>query len=137
MYKEEQLDPEKDNGTMPQSLNNLKENVIGHKIVKVSQDNVKGPWGYSEPATVLELDNGKKVQMIYKFDCCARTQVENFALDLEMIDHIIMGVGTTENYTEWHIYCDYGDILKMQVDWTCGNPFYYGYGFHIQVEEIN
>ena len=44
-----------------------------------------------------------------------------------------MGVGTTGEYTRWHIYADLGDVLELTVGWSCGNPFYYGYGFYIDV----
>ena len=44
-----------------------------------------------------------------------------------------MGVGTTDDFQTWHIYCDLGDILELDVAWSCGNPFYYGYGFDIDV----
>jgi hypothetical protein len=26
--------------------------------------------------------------------------------------------------------------MQLKVGWSCGNPFYYGYGFDIQVEDI-
>jgi hypothetical protein len=51
-----------------------------------------------------------------------------------MVEHAILGVGTTEGYTKWHIYADFGDVMQLDVGWSCGNPFYYGYGFDIAVE---
>jgi len=48
-----------------------------------------------------------------------------------------MGVGTTAQYQTWHIYADWGDVLKLEVGWSCGNPFYYGYGFDIDVVEVS
>jgi hypothetical protein len=50
--------------------------------------------------------------------------------------HIITGVGTTDGYATWHIYADMGDVLELSVGWSCGNPFYYGYGFDISVKEL-
>ena len=50
------------------------------------------------------------------------------------MDHVILGVGTTDGYTTWHIYADFGDVMRLKVGWSCGNPFYYGYGFTIRVE---
>ena len=47
-----------------------------------------------------------------------------------------MGVGTTDGFTRWHIYADMGDVLELEVGWSCGNPFYYGYGFNITVESV-
>lgn len=26
-----------------------------------------------------------------------------------------------------------GDVMELEVGWSCGNPFYYGYGFSINV----
>ena len=70
-------------------------------------------------------------------DCCAYTELEAFLLHPERVDHIIMGVGTTDTYTRWHIYADLGDVLELTVGWSCGNPFYYGYGFDIDVVELD
>lgn len=44
--------------------------------------------------------------------------------------------GTTDGYTTWHIYADFGDVMRLKVDWSPGNPFYYGYGFDIAVEPV-
>jgi hypothetical protein len=52
-----------------------------------------------------------------------------------LVDHIILGVGTTDGYTTWHVYADAGDVLELAVGWSCGNPFYYGYGFTITVDD--
>ena len=48
---------------------------------------------------------------------------------------MILGVGTTDGYTTWHIFADMGDVLELTVVWSCGNPFYYGYGFTITVDD--
>jgi hypothetical protein len=29
-----------------------------------------------------------------------------------------------------------GDVLELQVGWSPGNPFYYAYGFHIDVVPV-
>ncbi len=47
-----------------------------------------------------------------------------------------MGVGTTNGYSTWHIYADWGDILELSVGWYAGNTGYYGYGFDINVVDI-
>lgn len=132
-YPEEILGEDDDNGTMPGSLEDLEAAVVGHKIVSVEAAPHEGY--YSQDVTIITLDNGKKVKMIGESDCCAYTDVQSFLLHPDKVDHMIMGVGTTEGFTEWHIYCDYGDILELEVGWSCGNPFYYGYGFTIQVED--
>ena len=139
-YPEEKLGEEVDDGTMPASAQALRDQVIGRKIISVEQGTYeyKHPsWGYQDRnrGLLLTLDNGKKVVLAETGDCCAYTEVNNFMLNVEHVDHVITGVGTTEEYTRWHIYADYGDMLQLEVGWSCGNPFYYGYGFDIAVIE--
>lgn len=131
VYPEETLDPDYDDGTMPGNVATLAEAVIGHKIVSVDQtDEVEdGLWRWE--AVVITLDDGTKVKMYDTDDCCAFTELESFLLHADKIDHMILGVGTTDGYTTWHIYAE--DVLEMRVGWSCGNPFYYGYGFDIRV----
>lgn len=124
-YPIETLDAEDDDGTMPDNVDTLATHVVGHRIVSVERDG----------GTVITLDNGKRVILHDTGDCCAYTEVESFLLHPERVDHIITGVGTTDGYTTWHIYADLGDILELTVGWSCGNPFYYGYGFSISVED--
>lgn len=125
-YEEEQLHRDEDDGTMVESLKALSNEVVGHRVVSVDQE----PRGI-----VITLDNGKRVVMVEIDDCCAYTEVETFLLNPDLIDHVIIGVGTTDGYTTWHIYADLGDVLQLTVGWSCGNPFYYGYGFDIVVKE--
>jgi hypothetical protein len=125
-YEEEQLHRDEDDGTMVESLKALSDEVVGHRIVSVDQE----PRGI-----VITLDNGKRVVMVEVDDCCAYTEVETFLLNPDLIDHVIIGVGTTDGYTTWHIYADLGDVLQLTVGWSCGNPFYYGYGFDIVVKD--
>jgi hypothetical protein len=139
-YEIECLDADwDDDGTMPENVAELEKEIVGHRIVKATKG-VELPhgsvsWGR---ATGLELtlDNGKRVFLVDTDDCCAYTQLESFLLHPEMVDHLIMGVGTTGKYTTWHIYADMGDVLELSVQWSCGNPFYYGYGFSIRVFEV-
>ena len=135
-YPDEMLDQDQDDGTMPESLDNLRKAVIGHRIVSVETAEVTNLWREQVQATVITLDNGKKVRLVGGSDCCAFTEVEAFLLHPEMVDHMVLGVGTTGEYTTWHIYADLGDILELTVGWSCGNPFYYGYGFDITVEDV-
>ncbi len=121
-YAEEVLGPDDDDGTMPASRQELADAVVGHRIVNVQEN-------------VITLDNGKRVVLRSTDDCCAYTELEAFLLHADKIDHVITGVGTTEGYTRWHIYADMGDVLELTVGWSCGNPFYYGYGFDIAVED--
>ena len=133
-YPIEVLDEDHDDGTMPANVEALAEAVLGHRIVAVEQG-VKVPGRYcgEDTATVITLDNGKRVSLADSSDCCAFTELESFLLHADRIDHIITGVGTTDGYTTWHIYADFGDVMEMRVGWSAGNPFYYGYGFSIQV----
>lgn len=135
-YPVETLDEYEDDGTMVDCKDTLAEAVVGHRIVmakKVVRE--RSYWG-SEEVTVITLDNGKEVELAGTGDCCAYTEVESFLLHPEMVDHIITGVGTTDGYQTWHIYADMGDVLKLKVNWSCGNPFYYGYGLTIQVKDV-
>jgi len=132
-YEPEILDEDEDDGTMPASLEALGEAVIGHRIVSVESGvAVPARWGV-ETATVITLDNGKQVRMVDQGDCCAFTTLEAFLLHPERVDHMILGVGTTDGFTRWHIFADAGDVVELTVGWSCGNPFYYMYGFDVTV----
>lgn len=123
-----------DNGTMPQNVADLSEAVVGHKIVSVEKGvEFEGEYGYTKTGTAITLDNGKRVVLADESDCCAYTELDAFLLHPELVDHVIMGVGTTGKYTTWHIYADMGDVLELTVNWSAGNAFYYGYGFDIAV----
>jgi hypothetical protein len=135
-YPTETLDPDYDNGTMPENVARLEEAVVGHRIVSATKEPVKGAWYGEQTGLVLTLDDGTKVGLANTSDCCAYTELESFFLNPEAVDHVITGVGTTDGYTTWHIYADFGDIMELKVGWSCGNPFYYGYGFHIVVEPL-
>lgn len=137
MYETEHLDEDTDDGTMPENVKALGEAVIGHRIVSVEKNvQVPGPYRGTVEGTVITLDDGRRVQIADKDDCCAYTELETFLLHASLIDHVITGVGTTGGYTTWHIYADMGDVLELSVNWSCGNPFYYGYGFHITVTDL-
>lgn len=133
-YPVEVLNEESDDGTMVQSKAALEAAVVGHRIVSVEKERVEHPYGYTSLETVITLDNGQRVELHGTGDCCAYTELEAFLLHPELVDHIITGVGTTDGYNTWHVYADMGDVLELTVGWSCGNPFYYGYGFDIQVK---
>ena len=138
LYPEEVLDPDIDDGTMPANVASLAEHVVGHRIVSVAKETVWDDdtyYHYNREATVITLDNGKRVALFDDGDCCAYTELQAFLLHPESVDHMIMGVGTTDGYTTWHVVADFGDILTLTVGWSCGNPFYYSYGFTIRVLE--
>lgn len=138
-------DSYEDDGTMPANVNDLEQQVIGRRIVKAERttyrhedftatDNTDyfSDWGPDE-AFILTLDDGRRVLLRDSRDCCAYTRLESFLLHPERVDHAITGVATTDGYTKWHIFADLGDILELDVEWSEGNPFYYGYGFDIAV----
>lgn len=142
-YPVEQLGPDDDDGTMPENVETLRKAVVGHRIVSAERGTarvVEGRYGGFDPRDVsgfiITLDNGEKVVMQDDGDCCAYTALESFLLHVDKVDHIITGVGTTDNYEKWHIFADMGDVLELTVGWSCGNPFYYGYGFAIYVSPI-
>ncbi|MGV9659119.1 DUF7448 domain-containing protein [Streptomyces koyangensis] len=135
-YPEESLGEYEDDGTMPGNVETLRDAVVGHRIVSAERNKTRTWWGGSANALVITLDNGKRVELQDTDDCCAYTALESFLLDPGKVDHIITGVGTTDGFTTWHIYADMGDVLKLDVGWSSGNPFYYGYGFNITVKEL-
>lgn len=136
-YPPEELDSDYDDGTMPRNVEQLADAVIGRRIVRAAKETVKYKTGYSDSVMILELDNGTRVTLEDTADCCAYTMLEDFFTHPEMVDHAILGVGTTDGYSTWHIYADFGDVMRLKVGWSAGNPFYYGYGFHIRVRELH
>lgn len=136
-YPEEVLGEDEDDGRMPENVKELEAAVVGHRIVSV-EPNVEVPGRYygTTRATVLTLDDGRRVSLANTDDCCAYTELESFFLHPDRIDHVIAGVGTTDGYETWHIFADAGDVMEMKVGWSPGNPFYYGYGFDIAVEDV-
>lgn len=138
MYEEEVLDPEwDDDGSIVRSKEYLADLVVGHRIVSAELvTNEYHSYGDSDKTMVLTLDDGRRVKMRGYGDCCAFAEVNSFLLNPERVDHVITGVGTTDGYTTWHVYADLGDVLELSVGWSCGNPFYYGYGFIFQVEDV-
>lgn len=132
-YETEVLDPGSDNGTMVDNVNELSELVIGHRIVGTTCTPSTGPFSSMAGKFTLTLDDGTRVELVDTDDCCASTELKSFLIHPERVDHIITGIGTTNGYTTWHIYADMGDVLEMNVNWSAGNPFYYGYGFIIRV----
>jgi len=138
LYPAEVLGEDDDDGTMVGSLTALGDAVVGHRIVSITRGDKPDRYGDAfdaKIATIITLDNGKRVRLIGESDCCAYTEVDAFLLHPDKVDHVITGVGTTNGFTTWHIYADAGDVLELTVGWSCGNPFYYGYGFTITVED--
>lgn len=142
MYEQEILDSEyEDDGTIVENVETLSSSVIGRRIVKAEMrknDPQSRDWyGSGTDAFVITLDDGTEVKLRNTSDCCAYTELETFLLHPDMIDHVVLGVGTTGGYSTWHIYADFGDVLELTVNWSSGNPFYYGYGFDIEVVPLD
>lgn len=135
-----------DDGTMPANVAELAEQVVGHRIVAADKGQAR-VVRYRRPdgtlrtedvqGLIITLDTGKRVLMEDSSDCCAYTSLESFLLHPNLVDHAILGVGTTDGYQKWHIFADMGDVLELTVGWSPGNPFCYGYGFDIQVLPID
>lgn len=122
---------EVDNGTMPDSLEALKEAVVGHRIVRVEEP---GGGSWSKPALRLTLDDATVVTLITREDCCAYTDITNIVSRIDEVDHIITNVTADGDFEKWHILADMESVLELDVSWSCGNPFYYAYGFEISIE---
>lgn len=120
-YVDPTVSEDDDNGTMPESVANLAAAVVGHRIVAVDGNR-------------LRLDDGRTVVLVENSDCCAYTDIAGVVHNLSSIDHVITDVATSDGYTRWHILADAGQVLELQVGWSCGNPFYYSYGFTVEVE---
>lgn len=136
-YPAETLGPDDDDGTIVGNVETLEAAVIGRRIVSAGKETVPHAWrSRGEEAMVLTLDDGRRVILADTDDCCAYTELESFLLDPAAVDHVILGVGTTDGYSTWHIYADFGDVMKLEVGWSCGNPFFYGYGFDIRGEDV-
>jgi hypothetical protein len=112
-----------DDGTIVESVATLGALIVGHRIVKVENPG----------RLTITLDTGLTVELGNNDDCCAYTELESFLWNADKIDHVITGVSTSNGYTTWSIYADMGDVLSLQVGWSAGNPFYYGYGFNFVV----
>lgn len=131
---------EEDDGTMPDNVQELEDALLGRKIVKVEQRKPTIHFGWYEASwseLVLTLDNGKRYVLADTNDCCAYTELQSFLLHPENIDHAITSVETQDGYTKWFILADMEHVLDLEVEWSAGNPFYYGYGFDISVMEDN
>lgn len=135
-YPTETLSGHDDDGTMVENVAALSEAVIGRRIVSAEKEEIEGRYYGTTTALVITLDDGKRVMLSNTDDCCAYTELTEFLLHPESVEHAILGVGTTDEYTTWHIFADFGDVMKLTVGWSCGNPFYYAYGFDIRVQEL-
>lgn len=129
-YNDEEYKAEAE-APLGENLTELNEMLVGQKIVKVEpKDNNNNSYFGT---TVLTLDNGTQVNLRDSGDCCAYTEMENVIQHLPELDHVITNVTADDGYERFHIFADLGEVLELQLSWSEGNPFYYGYGFHIDV----
>lgn len=117
---------------MQANVDELAEAVVGHRIVKV-EPHTAGPEYFDRSGTAIFLDNGKKVLLRDTDDCCAYTELSDFLLYPDRVDHMITGITTGDDFSTWHIYADMGDVLALDVSWSPGNIGWYGFGFNIEV----
>lgn len=89
-YADEEPDEESGADRMAANRDELREAVIGHRIVSAVRETLKVSF-YSKPALVLTLDNGRRVEVVDTDDCCAYTELGDFLLHPDMVDHIITG----------------------------------------------
>lgn len=122
------------NDVMPDNIKELADAVVGHRISSAEKGSVEVN-GYEQYGFVITLDDGTKVLMQDTEDCCAYTELEEWLLHIDRVENIITGVGTTDGYTKWHVYADFGDVLDLTVGWS-GSSGYYGYGFWIAVVPV-
>ena len=130
-----------DDGTMPDNVSEFADAIVGHRIVKVERNKTVRTGGTAwreRPRTVhadvvFTLDTGQMVALAPGGDCCAFTELDDIVGNLADVDHAVTQVKPSPGYDEWYILADYGEMMRMKVGWSPGNPFYYGYGFSIHV----
>jgi hypothetical protein len=115
-----------DDGTMPANVEELRNIVVGRRITKVE---------CIGDLVVLTLDNDTKATLRDTDDCCAYTKMTKVIQHMDHIDHVITDVTADKDYNTWHILADGAAVVELMVDWSPGNPFYYMYGFAIDVQE--
>ncbi|AXQ62901.1 hypothetical protein SEA_ANGELIQUE_70 [Gordonia phage Angelique] len=106
--------PPEDDGTMPDNVACLREHLIGRRIIR------------AEKGTARAGDL-RKVNDDYDYERTNRPdhQREGLILTLDDGRRVVLE----------HIFADLGDIIELDVEWSEGNPFYYGYGFDIYVSD--
>lgn len=113
-----------ESGVMREGVTALGEAVIGRRIVNAEK---RGYWD-----AVLTLDDGTEVTVHGDSDCCAYTQVESLKF-LADVDNVITRVEVDEEFETWHVYAESVPVVTLDVAWSPGNPYYYGFGFEIRV----
>lgn len=139
MYYDDEADSDYEAEVMGGSAKELEAAVIGHRIVEVRKGyDYEQYWdksqAHSDSGITLVLDNGTEVAVHDTDDCCAYTSVRDFEF-LTKTDNVITRVETNEGFDQWHIYAAEVPVVSLGVDWSPGNPYYYGFGFGIAVKK--
>lgn len=116
---------------MGEGVTALAEAVVGRRIVKAERGQVQGQY-YSSHGVMLTLDDGTEVNIADTDDCCAFSTVESLEF-LASVDNAITAVEANEDFTTWHVYAAEVPVVTLGVDWSPGNPYYYGFGLNINV----
>lgn len=125
--------------TLDENLADLRDAVVGHRIVKAEMRVVHsdlGRWTYDDYGLVITLDNGKEVVLSDTNDCCAYTGVNSFLMSEGFSNNVITSVRAEENYTEWFILAEGIPVMTLDVGWSEGSG-YYSYGFRISVRDLD
>lgn len=110
--------------------------IVGRKIVKVERI-VRDYSGTAFSQGVqFTLDDGRVVELHDTNDCCAFTEVKDFEI-LADLDNVITSVTTVDGYQKWYVYAAGIPVVGVYVDWSPGNPYYYGFGFSITVKDAS
>jgi hypothetical protein len=120
--------------TMQDNLEELRDEVVGHKIVHAGRTKVPSRWSGEEEVFQITLDNGKKVILRDTDDCCAYTELEAFLFHADQVDNIVTSVEGQDDYSKWFVLADMSKVLELTVGWSEGSG-YYGYGFSIEVQD--
>ena len=134
MGYEEGYDPEYEAEVMGDNAKLLESEVVGHRIIDVREDKYNGGYPVTGSGVTLVLDNGNEIEILATNDCCAYTDVRDFKF-LAKTDNVVTRVETQDNFEQWYIYAAEVPVVSLGVDWSPGNPYYYGFGFNIAVKK--
>lgn len=129
-----------DDGTIVENVTDLRDRLIGRRIVKAEKRNWKTTaehmWREQGHGLVLTLDDGTCFAIQDEHDCCAYTVLEKWVFHTDQVDNAITNIETENGYTTWHVLADMKDVLTLDVKWSAGNAFYYAYGFSFPTVEV-
>lgn len=116
---------------MEDSADELRRRVVGRKITHAENGTRMDPndgYPYKYTGLILTLDDGSQFMVEESGDCCAYTELSDFAFN--KVDNAITEVITEGDYHTWRVIADGRDVLKMDVNWSEGSGHYmYGFEF--------